>query len=57
MTTETISTKLSYLLSWPGMTLRQLRHYMGKSLRGEVTEASAPLGDGLRAAIGGDLRL
>lgn len=38
MTTEAIATKLAYLLSWPGMTLRQLRHYMGKSLRGEVTE-------------------
>jgi hypothetical protein len=41
MTTEAISCKLAYLLSWPGMTLSQLRFYMGKSLRGEITEVAA----------------
>ncbi len=41
MTTETISLKLAYLLSWPGMTHSQLRYYMGKSLRGEITEVAS----------------
>lgn len=61
MTTEAIATKLAYLLSWPGMTLRQLRHYMGKSLRGEITEALPPPGagtlSGAAASSGADLHL
>ena len=61
MTTEAIATKLAYLLSWPGMTLRQLRHYMGKSLRGEITEAPPSPGagtlSGAATSSGGDLHL
>lgn len=40
MTTEAVCTKLAYLLSWPGMTPEQVRRYMGRSLRGEVTEST-----------------
>lgn len=38
MTTEAVCTKLAYLLSWPGMTCEKVKQYMGRSLRGEVTE-------------------
>jgi len=41
MTTEAVIAKLAYLLSWQEMTSATLRSYMGRSLRGEVTESYA----------------
>lgn len=39
MTTEAVVAKLSYLLSWPDMSRARLTEFMGRSLRGEVTES------------------
>ena len=39
MTTEAVVTKLAYLLSWPDANPSLIAHYMGKNLRGEVTES------------------
>ncbi|RYY32267.1 hypothetical protein EON62_05565, partial [archaeon] len=41
MTTEAICCKLAYILSWPGVTTDDVRHWMAKSLRGEMTEELA----------------
>jgi len=38
MTTEALCAKLSYLLAVPGITRDQVISYMGRSLRGEITE-------------------
>lgn len=58
-TTEAIVTKLGYLLSWsPALSLEQVRTYMGKSLRGEVTEPSAATGSSWGgSAAGSDVRI
>lgn len=49
MTTEAICAKLSYILSWPGVTNAQVVAFMGRSLRGELTEPSqaAAIHDGI----------
>lgn len=39
MTTEAVCTKLAYLLSWPNITADQVKQYMSRSLRGELTES------------------
>lgn len=39
MTTEAVVAKLAYLLSFPDCDRATLKHYMARSLRGEVTEA------------------
>lgn len=39
MTTEAVVTKLAYLLSWPDANPALIALYMGKNLRGEVTES------------------
>ena len=39
-TTESVVTKLAFLLSWSDTKVEQVRHYMALSLRGELTEAS-----------------
>jgi hypothetical protein len=38
--TESVVTKLAFLLSWPDSRPELVRHYMGLSLRGELTEGS-----------------
>jgi L-asparaginase len=66
MTTETITAKLAFLLSWPDVTTERVIEYMHRNLRGELTEEahttlSSPLpGEGHReipSGGSGDVRI
>ena len=55
MTTEAVVTKLSYLLSWPDATPARIARYMGRNLRGELSDSLASSGSADRfAAFGGN---